>query len=174
MLRRLFLAVFVMLLVWPAIALAQTEDMTALTVETELCTGVEEMMPVGMADQFPSDVGKVCFWSKIMGCKDTTMISHVWFYKGDEMATVELPVRSPSWRTYSCKTIPPAWAGDWVVKIMDAEGNVLKALPFKVGETTAKVAAEKEAPAPSKEAPAPEKKAPAETEQVEDSTGAGQ
>ena len=61
-----------------------------------------------------------------------------------------------------------------MVKVIDARGNVLKALPFKVGETTAKAATEKETPAMSKEAPAPEETAPAETKQVEDTTDTGQ
>jgi hypothetical protein len=117
-------------------ALAQEEPMaedSTLTVETQLCTGIEELMPVGMADVFPADVGKVYLWTKVIGSPDTTMIKHVWFYKGDEIAEVDLPVKSPSWRTYSFKTIPPDWTGDWVVKVVDAQGNILKAVPFKVG-----------------------------------------
>jgi len=105
-----------------------------VNVETAVCTGVEDREPVGEADVFPSDVGKVYFWTKVDGIQDTTMIKHVWYYKGDEIATVQLPVRGISWRTYSYKTIPPEWSGDWVVKVVDADGDVLKAVPFKVGE----------------------------------------
>jgi len=112
---------------------AEMSDM-AVEVEAAVCTAVEERLPVGTADVFPAEVGQVYFWTKVEGLQDTTMIKHVWYYKGDEIATVQLPVRSSSWRTYSYKTIPPEWSGDWVVKVVDADGEVLKAVPFKVGE----------------------------------------
>jgi hypothetical protein len=138
MMRKIWLATLVVVFICPLLTLAQDEATAAITVETELCTGVEERMPVGMADQFPADVGQVCLWSKVLGCTEETTIKHVWYYRGDEMATVELPVRGSAWRTYSYKTIPPRWSGDWVVKVIDADGNVLKAIPFKVGADFAK------------------------------------
>jgi len=141
--KRAIMFLAVMLLALPCLAAAQAEETPGLTVETALCTGVEDRMPVGEADTFPAEVGQVCLWSKVLGCQDTTMIKHVWYFKGEEMAEVQLPVRSPAWRTYSIKTIPPEWAGDWVVKVVDAQGNVLKALPFKVGAAMEKPAMEK-------------------------------
>jgi len=113
------------------------EPVSDITVETAVCTSVVDRDPVGTADVFPAEVGQVYFWNKIEGVRDTTMIKHVWYFKGDEIATVQLPVRSSMWRTYSYKTIPPEWSGDWVVKVVDASGNVLKAVPFKVGEEKA-------------------------------------
>ena len=44
-------------------------------------------------------------------------ITHRWFYKGREMATVPLDVGSNSWRTYSSKHISPSWRGEWKVQI---------------------------------------------------------
>jgi hypothetical protein len=105
---------------------------TLLTVEAQLCTGIEERMPAGVAESFPADVGKVYLWSKVTGAADTTVIKHVWSYQGKEMAVVELPVKSPSWRTWSYKTILPQWTGRWEVKILDAEGEILKAVPFTI------------------------------------------
>ncbi len=183
MLRKSLLAGFVIAFICPLLILAQEEATEAITVETELCAGIEERMPVGMADQFPADIGQVCLWSKVLGCAEETFIKHVWYYRGDEMATIELPVRSSSWRTYSYKTIPPEWAGDWVVKVIDAEGNVLKAIPFKVGDGAAKTVVKEKAPAEKETAPttkgmAPdEEKAPVkaeDTEKTEDTTTAGQ
>ncbi|HHI02591.1 MAG TPA: DUF2914 domain-containing protein [candidate division Zixibacteria bacterium] len=187
MLKRSLLTAFAIAFICPLLIMAQEEATGAITVETELCTGVDERMPVGMADQFPSDVGKVCLWSKVLGCTDETFIKHVWYYRGDEMATVELPVRSSSWRTYSYKTIPPEWSGDWVVKVVDADGNVLKAIPFKVGDGSAKTVIKEKIPAEIEKAPAETKptpavedlapaveKAPAEAEKIEDTTTTGQ
>lgn len=107
-----------------------------MAIEAEICAGIEERMPTGMADTFTPDVEKVYLWCKVIGCKDTTMVHHVWYYNGKEMADVELPVRSSSWRTWSSKTILPSWTGDWEVKILDAAGNELKSAQFKVAAAT--------------------------------------
>ncbi|MCP4705176.1 MAG: DUF2914 domain-containing protein [candidate division Zixibacteria bacterium] len=183
MFKKCLFTIFVTVLVCPLLTLAQGDKANAITVETELCTGVEERMPVGMADQFPSDVGQVCLWSKVLGCTDETFIKHVWYYRGDEMSTVELPVRGTAWRTYSYKTIPAEWSGDWVVKIIDADGNVLKAIPFKVGDGVSKLAKKvvkveelketKDVTDEKTATPAAEDLAPA-VEKIVDSTTAGQ
>ena len=101
-------------------------------VETAICSGVDQRQPVGMAESFGSDVGEVFLWTKLTGAVDTTVVRHVWYYGGNEMAAVELPVRSSLWRTWSSKKILPAWIGDWEVKLMDAEGNILKSVSFKI------------------------------------------
>ncbi len=105
----------------------------ALTVEGVVCSGIEQRMPVDSAEQFSPDVGKVFFWCKVTGATDTTAITHVWLYDGKEMATVELPVRSPAWRTWSSKNILPSWVGKWEVQVRDAEGNVLLGKSFAIG-----------------------------------------
>ncbi len=159
MLRKSLWVAFI--LICPLLTLAQDDAAVTITVETELCTGVEERMPVGMADQFPSDVGQVCLWSKVLGYTDETIIKHVWYFRGDEMATIELPVRGSVWRTYSYKTIQPEWSGDWVVKVIDADGNVLKAIPFKVGNGSAKTVVTEKMATEKKAVPTAEDMAPA-------------
>ena len=107
-------------------------EMPAMTIEAQVCSAIEERMPSGMADSFKPDVGEVFLWCKVSGCMDTTVIHHVWYRNGEQMADVELPVRSPSWRTWSSKQILPSWTGDWEVKIVDADGREMKSLPFKI------------------------------------------
>jgi hypothetical protein len=118
-------------------AVKKPAAMPALTVETELCSGIEERMPTGMADTFTPDVENVYLWCKVIGCKDSTVIHHVWYYKGEKVADVELPVRSSSWRTWSSKSILPAWVGDWKVTVVDAGGKELAAIPFKIAAAVA-------------------------------------
>ncbi len=110
------------------------ETASGLTVTTELCTGIEERMPVGMAKAFPADVNEVYLWSRIVGAQDTTFVKHVWYYKGNEMADVHLDIKSAAWRAWSKKTILPSWTGDWEVKIFDADDAELAAMKFTVGE----------------------------------------
>ncbi len=108
-----------------------------LEVEAVLCSGIEARMPVGETDAFPAEVGKVYLWTNVIGMTEgETTIHHVWLKEGEEMADVELPVKGSPWRTYSYKTIPPEWAGDWEVKIVAPDGNVIKSIPFTVGKQT--------------------------------------
>lgn len=113
-----------------------TQDMdtagSVITVEAELATGIQDREPVGVASTFPADVDTVYLWTRVMGAKDTTFIKCVWTYGDEEMASVELPVRSPSWRTWSSKAIMPQWTGKWDVKVLDADGNVLKGMTFTI------------------------------------------
>jgi hypothetical protein len=105
---------------------------SGLTVEAELCTGIAERMPTGMADSFPADIGQVYLWCRVLGAQDSTIIRHVWYYNGEQMATVELPVKSSSWRTWSSKSFLPEWVGAWEVKILDTADNVLLSFPFRI------------------------------------------
>ncbi len=90
-------------------------------------------MPVGPADSFPADVGRVYLWCRVLGATDSTSVTHVWLYQGKHMAAVELPVKSANWRTWSYKTILPQWSGAWEARILDSAGEVLKVLPFTIG-----------------------------------------
>jgi len=103
-----------------------------ITVEAEICTAIEERQPTGTAVSFPADIGKVYLWSKVLGAQDSTTVNHVWYYKDEQMATVELPVKSSSWRTWSSKSILPHWIGSWEVKILDTDGTELKSIPFQI------------------------------------------
>ena len=145
--HRLIWAVAAILLLTAA-AFAQTErevvkPPVGLTVEPGLCTGLEDRNPVGESDAFPADVDRVYLWTKVTGVTEgEVIIHHVWLREGQEMADVALPVKGSPWRTYSFKTIPPEWAGNWEVKITGPDGNVLTSVSFSVG---AKVEEEKPA-----------------------------
>jgi hypothetical protein len=136
MTKRMLLTSVVLIVGLPAILFSQGQEASTgsvLTVEAQLCTGIEERMPVGTAESYDADVEKVYLWCKVTGAAGTTVVKHVWSYEGKEMAAVELPVKSPAWRTWSYKTILPEWTGNWEVKVLDAEGEVLKAVSFTVG-----------------------------------------
>ena len=123
----------VRLVVW-GFANTESDTQTNSNIETKLCTGIENLMPVEEAISFPADVGKIYLWCKIQNMDGAT-ISHVWYYKDLEMASIDLSINSVSWRTYSSKTILPYWTGNWMVKIKDSDGNELAVIPFTVGET---------------------------------------
>ena len=130
------LCITVALLLLAASAFAQEEASVpaqALEVETQMCTGVQDRMPVGPTDTFPEGTEMVCLWMKVTGAEDTTAITLVWSLNGEEKARHDLPVKSPSWRTWATKNLLPEWTGQWEVKVLNPQGDILKAVEFTVG-----------------------------------------
>lgn len=93
---------------------------------------VENRAAVGAGNVFPTDVGELACFTKVVGAKGDTFITHVWKHGDTERMRRNLNVKSSSWRTYSVKTIDPAWTGAWTVEVLDAEGQVLKTLSFTI------------------------------------------
>lgn len=131
---RLGLIIALAALLIPVVTFSQTESKAApsLTAEAQVCTGIQERMPTGMAETFAPEVGQVYLWCKISGNSGEATIKHVWYHNGKEVATVELAVKSSGWRTWSAKKILPEMIGDWSVKIVDAQGNTIKEVAFKI------------------------------------------
>lgn len=111
---------------------ARTPTLKELAVEAaNTAVGISNHNPVGVADSFPRDVGRIYLWSRIINGADTT-IKHIWYHQGSRMAAVELNIGSNRFRTYSSKTIFPSSVGDWRVDIVDEAGNLLESLSFVV------------------------------------------
>lgn len=102
-----------------------------VTVEAQIATAVVDRMPEGSGTTFPADVGELYCWTRVTDGGGTTL-QHVWIYNGEEQS-VSLAIGGSPWRTWSSKTIPADWTGDWRVEIRDADGNVLETLSFTVG-----------------------------------------
>lgn len=139
MFKKIAITIIAVIALLPAISMAQTQQSgsttTPLTADAALCTDVQERVPVGEAQSFPADVGKVFLWCRISGAgQGETTISHIWFHDGKEMANIPLPIKGDLWRTWSFKTIPPEWAGNWEVRIVGPDGAVIKSVTFTVGE----------------------------------------
>ncbi|MDZ7780254.1 MAG: DUF2914 domain-containing protein [Gemmatimonadota bacterium] len=98
-----------------------------------VATGVEDREPVGEAQTFPADVGELYFYTVLEGAFDEREVEHVWERNGEETARVSLTVRGPHWRTWSAKTIPADWTGEWEVRVEDQDGTVLRRVSFQVG-----------------------------------------
>jgi hypothetical protein len=94
---------------------------------------IEDREPVEEGTSFPADVGHLVCFTLVEGAEGEAVVHHVWSHGGTERARVELPVRSASWRTWSRKTIPAEWPGEWTVTVEDDAGHVLTRLMFTVG-----------------------------------------
>jgi opacity protein-like surface antigen len=51
--------------------------------------------------------------------------AHRWEYDGRFMNEVKFDVQGPRWRVWSYKTISPAVAGTWTVKVLNDNGEVI-------------------------------------------------
>lgn len=116
-------------LVAPVAALAQAG---AAAPEAVVCTAVEERAPVGAADRFDAQVEQLWCFTRITGAAGST-VTHAWIHEGTTRARVQLEVGSDDWRTWSSKRIAPGWTGQWEVKVLGAQGEVLATVPFRVG-----------------------------------------
>ncbi len=117
----------------PLEGIAQEETPETIeVVQGVVALGVEALAPRGGSETFSASVGKLYAFTKLTGIKEPSMIRHQWFYGDKMMAEIRLPVKPVSWRTYSSKTITPAWTGEWKVLIVDSEGGVLLTLPFTI------------------------------------------
>ncbi len=97
-----------------------------------VCTSVENRQPVGTDSVFTADAGKLYCFTKLSSQTDSSEISHIWFYQDKQMAKIDLPMKAKSWRTWSAKTIMPAWKGNWRVEIQDANGKSISSISFRL------------------------------------------
>lgn len=97
-----------------------------------IARGVENRIPIGVNDSFPSNVGRVYCYSKIVRGKEGNVVRHVWYYNNKPISEVSFNVTSSSYRFYSYKTIPPYAKGKWRVDLTMQDGTVLKSIDFTI------------------------------------------
>ncbi|HEA17446.1 MAG TPA: DUF2914 domain-containing protein [Pseudoalteromonas prydzensis] len=59
-------------------------------------------------------------------------VKHVWRYEDKVLASIELDVTSPRYRTFSNKTILPEQVGNWRVDVVDEQGRLLAQKEFRI------------------------------------------
>jgi hypothetical protein len=109
---------------------AQTDAQPSV-LESAICTGIEDRMPVGSADTLAADSGQIYCWTRI-GAAAGQNIVHAWIHGGTTRARVEMPIGGDNWRVFSSKRILPEWTGAWEVKVLTQDGAVLASIPFFV------------------------------------------
>jgi len=95
-------------------------------------TGIENREAIGVDTVFTADVGNVYCWVLATGAEGETQISFVWYHGDEQVAEVNVPVRSARWRCWTSKTIMPDMTGTWKVEIKDEAGKVLESASFQV------------------------------------------
>lgn len=125
MLKRVFFLLVILGLLVCSVASAEIRVADAV-----ITTAIEKQMPVDKVEVFSADFGKLFCFTRIVGAERDTKVTHVWYYRDDELARVELPVGSADWRTYSSKRFLPQWAGQWRVAVLAEDGRELATVPF--------------------------------------------
>lgn len=103
---------------------------TLTVVDSAITTAINKQGPVDRISVYPADYGKLFCFTRIAGADVDTTVTHVWYYKEQEMARVTLPVRSVDWRTYSSKRFLPQWAGPWRVAVIAEDMEELTSISF--------------------------------------------
>ena len=104
-----------------------------LSVETSaVCEDVVDRAPVNEGTSFSVSVGRLFYFTKVVGAETATEVTHVWWYGTSERARISLPIGGSSWRTYSSKAIQAHEVGTWRVEVIDADGNNLETVEFTV------------------------------------------
>jgi hypothetical protein len=93
---------------------------------------IVDRMPVATGEVFARQVSRLYCWSRVVGATGETFVTHNWYYQGAFKASVQLPVRSNNWRTWSAKTLDPDSTGEWMVEILSADGEPLESIIFFV------------------------------------------
>jgi hypothetical protein len=97
-----------------------------------ICEQVVDREPVDVGSSFPATIGKLYFFTKIVGAEGNTQVTHVWYYGDSERARVTLSVRASNWRTYSSKRIQAHETGAWRAEVLDSDGNTLATARFEI------------------------------------------
>ncbi len=95
-----------------------------------LSHGIQEREPTSITESFHVMDGKAFAFAQIQNTGDPTMVSFVWEYGKTHYATIPVNVgASLGWRTWSTAKLR---SGNWRVKLLDADGEVLLEKAFTV------------------------------------------
>ncbi|OUS73746.1 hypothetical protein B5G52_02970 [Pseudoalteromonas sp. A601] len=99
-----------------------------------LTRDVVEREPVNVfkADiRFSEFTESLAFFSELKNLQGQ-QIRHIWRYENQVMASIELNVTSPRYRTYSNKHILPEQTGQWRVDVVDEQDHLLAQKEFRI------------------------------------------
>ncbi|MDR2192067.1 MAG: DUF2914 domain-containing protein [Endomicrobium sp.] len=107
-------------------------ESSLIVAESAICTGISDKQPDGAATEFSKDVPKIYYWTKITGAQNEEAVKHIWYHGDAVIGEISLNVKTPSFRTWSSKTVYPGLEGSLSVAVVDAAGNVLKKDEFTI------------------------------------------
>lgn len=95
-------------------------------------TGIVNREPIDGPAVFPPSVGVLYYFTEVESARTPAQIVHRWYFQGENVAEVSLPVEADRWRTWSRKQILRNWTGSWKGEAVDGSGKVLSSRSFDV------------------------------------------
>jgi len=93
---------------------------------------IKEREPIGIADNFPSDIERVYVFIEAAEITEDTDLTVNWYNEGEKVHSYTLPLRKGlRWRTYAYKNIYGR-EGNWEIKLTDENGNEVDSVTFTV------------------------------------------
>ena len=102
-------------------------------VATAVCADVKRRKPFGKNDSFKWSTDRVYIWNSIKCDSHLSSIRHIYYFAGKKVSDIVLDIRSPTWKTWSYKSIADkSFIGPWRVDITTADGELLKRVYFEI------------------------------------------
>lgn len=96
-----------------------------------ICLNIKDNEPDVIDSVFPPQVKRLYCFTSIKGASEISEIQHRWYYNDDLQSAVTLKIGSSSWRTFSAKSIPSVYTGEWMVAIVNSKNEeVIKTVKF--------------------------------------------
>ncbi|MFQ5990163.1 MAG: DUF2914 domain-containing protein [Candidatus Methylomirabilales bacterium] len=102
-----------------------------------LATEVINREPAETFSPIPAEIGRLYYFTEVIEAGPPMEILHVWSWRDRNVSEIPLQVQGQRFRTWSYKTIPPTWTGEWRVEARTPEGAVLSSRSFQVEATEA-------------------------------------
>mgnify|MGYP000362618547 CR=1 FL=1 len=94
---------------------------------------IQDQTPVRiLTNDIPKYIRKIYFYTEISHAKGQ-IIYHRWRTNDQILATIELPITSDNFRTWSSKKLTSAWLGQWYLEVLDSQKNVIYRKTFNYG-----------------------------------------
>jgi len=100
--------------------------------DIQFCTAIENRNPLGVADVFVDTTEQIYCHTTLEGAAEPVKVWHLWYHNDQAKASIRLDIKGSHWRTWSLKKIIPAWAGQWRVDVVKADGTILGSKKFLV------------------------------------------
>jgi hypothetical protein len=97
-----------------------------------LATAVVNREPTKAPFPIPPQVGRLYYFTEVVDVGSPKTLLHIWYWRNRYITSVLLKVRGTRYRTWSYKTIPPTWTGEWRVEARTPDGKVLSSKTFIV------------------------------------------
>ncbi|MFQ5802648.1 MAG: DUF2914 domain-containing protein [Candidatus Methylomirabilales bacterium] len=100
-----------------------------------LATEVIGREPAETSSPIPAEIGRLYYFTEVTEAGPPREILHVWTWQDRNVSEIPLKVQGRRFRTWSYKTIPSTWTGEWRVEARTPEGAVLSTKSFQVEAT---------------------------------------